>query len=96
MFGWPEAPQRIIDFYNFSLVRNASYPDCKGPPLIWIASISDKLYFFLQNEIILLFSKLIIGTSEVFSTHSYVYLHRYTQIRGGGGGGIYAPTPGGK
>ena len=42
---------------------------------------------------VLPFSKLIIGKSQVFSACSYVYLHGYTQIRGGGeeGRGLNVP-----
>ena len=42
---------------------------------------------------ILPFSKLIIEKSQVFSTRSYAYLHRYTQIRNRGG--TMCPPPGG-
>ena len=61
--------------------------------------ISDKLYFFLQNERILrgkkhtaLFQTYNWEKSSFFSTHSYMYLHRYKQIRGRGG--MYTPPPG--
>ena len=43
-------PQKMIDFYNFSLVREASDQVCKGPPL-WNSGISAQLNFFRQNEI---------------------------------------------
>ena len=46
------APQKMIDFSNFSLVREASDPFRKGPPL-WNCGISDKLHFFRQIEITL-------------------------------------------
>ena len=45
-------PQRMMNFYYFSLVGEASDQVCKGPPL-WNLGISDKIHFFLQNEIIL-------------------------------------------
>ena len=45
-------PIKMIDFYNFSLVEEASDPDRKGHPFMF-SVISDKLYFFLQNQIIL-------------------------------------------
>ena len=47
-----QTPQKMFDLYQFSLVGEASDLDRKGPPL-WILGISNKLYFFLQNEIIL-------------------------------------------
>ena len=62
-------------------------PVCNGPALANLGS-SDELYFFslkrdnfmgVKNE--LLFSKLIIEKSQVFSARSYVYLDSYTQIR---------------
>ena len=69
-FGWPEPPQKWLTF-NFPLVREASNPVCKGPPL-WNCGISDEIHFIRQNEIlygvksVLPFSKLIIGKSQVF------------------------------
>ena len=46
----------MMDFYDFSLIWEASDPVLKGPPL-WNSGISDKLYYFRQNEIILLGKK---------------------------------------
>ena len=72
-------------------------PVCKGPAL-WYLGISDELYFFSETwwfhgvKSILPFSKLIMGKSQAFSSPSYVYLHRYRQIRDRGG--RMCPPPG--
>ena len=79
--------KKMINFYNFSLVREASDPVRKVPPL-WRSGISDELHFFGKTrslygvQSVLPFSKLITGKSKVFSAHSYVYLQIYTQIHG--------------
>ena len=72
-------PPKMIDFSNFSLVREASDPVRKGPPL-WNSGISDELHFFLQSEITLWGKK----RTAHFQTYNweksssmrlYVYVH---------------------
>ena len=68
-----QPPRKIMDFYNFSLVGEASDPVRKGPPL-WNSGISKMFYFFgkmrwfYRVKSVLPFSKLIVGKSQFFSS----------------------------
>ena len=86
-----QSPSKKFYFSNFSLVREACYPDRTGPPL-WISVISDKLYFFLQNEIILrgknhtaLFQTYHWEKSSFFNAPVHVFEQIYTNTWQGGG-----------
>ena len=91
-------PQKMFDFYDVSLVGEASDPDHKGPPL-WIWGIPDKLYFFLQNEITLWGKK----HTALFQTYNWekssffiLLVSVYAQIYANTWQGAYMPPPQGQ